>query len=336
MTSKEFAKLIGVSQSTVSRAMNGSSLVPEEKRNYIHQKAKEYSFALNSHAKSLRTRRTGTIGILFSKHFVGMSTNLMLAQLYDSIQNEMNRYDYDIMVLYNQPKADDFSTFERVVRTQKVDGFLVLRTALSPEEMQLVEEFHIPCVFLLHADAKLHPNLSFLFSDNEYGSFLAGEYLGRFPDYRKMFVTVREQRDDTEERLSGYRRGLQAQGCELLEEDILHCELGIESACACILEHRDRLAGQKTAIFTYNDILGLGVVSACKELGFAIPEQVQVISMDDIPLAGTFHPRLSTIHISIEEMVPRGCRLLIDLIDHKERLEQEWIKPRLILRETTL
>lgn len=316
--------------------MNNSDLVPEKKRKYIHQKAKEYGFVLNSHAKSLRTRRTGTIGVLFPKHFISMSANMMLAHLYDCIQKEMHNYDYDIMVIYYKPETDDFSSFERIVRTQKVDGFLVLRMELSPAEMQLIEEYQVPCVFLLNGSSKISPHLNFLFSDSEYGGYVAGEYLGRFPDYQKLAFTLQLGREDAERRLTGYRKGLQAAGCRLEEEDILYCDLSIRSAYDCMIENRRRFDGKKTAIFAHNDTLGIGIINACRTLGYAVPEQIQLISMDDIPLAGMFRPALSTMHIAVEEMVPRGCKLLIDLIDKEDLLIQEWIKPQLLLRETTL
>ncbi|MCI8402645.1 MAG: LacI family transcriptional regulator [Lachnospiraceae bacterium] len=335
MTSKEFAKLIGVSQSTVSRAMNDSDLVPEEKRRFIQQKAREYRFVLNSHAKSLRTLHTHTIGILFPKHFVSMSANMMLSHVYDYLQKEMHKYDYDIMVIYYKAEDDDFSSFERIIRTHKVDGFLVLRMELSPEEVDLLGEYQIPCVFLLNASVNIRPDLNYLFSDSEYGGYEAGRYLGRFPEYRKLFLTAREETHDSARRLAGYRRGLLSAGQTLADEDILRCSLSIESAHRCILENRSRFDGQKAAVFTYNDMLGIGVVNACREMGCAVPEQVQVISMDDIPLAGMIHPCLSTIHVDVEEMVSRGCKLLMELIHGEESFVQEWLKPWLILRETT-
>ena len=336
MTSREFAKLMGVSQSTVSRALNNSPLVPEEKRKLILAKAREVGFELNSHAKSLRTQRTGTIGILFPKHFVSMSANMMLAHLYDCIQNEMHHYNYDIMVVYYESTSEDFSSFERIIRTRKVDGFLVLRMELSHAEMCLIEEYQVPCVFLMNAGSKIRPQLNYLFSDSEYGGYIAGRYFGGFPDYHKLFITVHEELEDAERRLEGYRRGLESCGCPLEESDILFCRLSIEDAYNCILQNRDRLSRQKTAIFAYSDTLGVGIINACRELGLCIPEQVQIISMDDIPLAQQLHPRLSTLHINVEEMVPRSCRLLMEGIDRKEGLVQEWIRPRLILRDTTV
>lgn len=336
MTSRDFAKLIGVSQSTVSRALNNSDLVPEEKRRYILQKAREYGFVLNSQAKSLRTQRTGTIGILFPKHFVSTTANMMQAYLYDCIQKEMHKYDYDIMVVYYKPEMEDFSSFERIIRTRKVDGFLVLRMELSGEEMQLIEDYQVPCVFLMNAGAKVRPNLNYLFSDSEHGGYEAGQYLGGFQDYQKIFVTICEEREDAVRRLAGFRRGLASRGCELPEENILSCRLGIDSAYQCILEHQELLEGKKSAIFAYNDMLAIGIADACKHLGYAIPEQVQIIGMDDIPMATQLHPKLSTLHVPVEDMVPRSCKLLIDLINKEEALVQEWIKPQLVLRETTL
>lgn len=336
MTSRDFAKLIGVSQSTVSRAMNNSSLVPEKKREYIHQKAKEYGFVLNSQAKSLRTNKTDTIGILFPKHFISMNSNLMLAHLYDYIQKEMNQYDYDIMVIYYDHESDDFSSFERIIKKRKVDGFIVLRMELSDSEMQLIEEYQVPCVFMMNASINIRENLNYLFSDSHYGGYLAGKYLGRFQEYHKMFITVREETEDADRRFSGYRKGLREYGCELRQEDILYCNLSMQSAYECVVENIGRFKGKKTAIHTYSDILGIGVVNALKDNGIRVPEDVQIIGMDDIPLASWTKPSLSTIHVPVEEMVSRGCRLLMDLIEKKDVFIQEWIKPELVIRETTV
>lgn len=336
MTSRDFAKLIGVSQSTVSRAMNNSSLVPKEKREYIHQKAEEYGFVLNSQAKSLRTNKTDTIGILFPKHFISMNSNLMLAHLYDYIQKEMNQYDYDIMVIYYDHESDDFSSFERIIKKRKVDGFIVLRMELSDSEMKLIEEYQVPCVFMMNASMNIRDNLNYLFSDSYYGGYLAGKYLGRFADYHKMFITVREETEDADRRFNGYYDALKEYGWEMKQEDIIYCNLNMQSAYECVGENIEKFRGRRTAVFTYSDILGIGVLNALKDFKIRVPEDVQLIGMDDIPLATWTKPSLSTIHVPVEEMVSRGCRLLMDLIEKKSIFIQEWVKPRLVIRETTM
>ncbi len=335
ITSKEFAKLIGVSQSTVSRAMNDSPLVPEEKRKYIQQKAREYGFALNSQARGLKMNKTGTIGILFPKHFVDMNSNMMLAHLYDKIQIEMAQYDYDIMVINNDYNSD-FSSFERIIKRRKVDGFIVLKLELSNKEMHLIEENKIPCVFIMNTEQKIRKNINYCFSDSEYGGYLAGKYFGKQKDFQKIFITVKEEVADAERRYQGFCRGLEEYQCEISKNDILYCNLLLPSAYESIMENRKRLQDKKTAIFTYNDTIAIGVYNALRDLNINVPNEVQLIGMDDIPLVSWLRPAISTIHVNLEEMVPKACSFLIDKIESKQGTIREWIKPRLILRNTTL
>lgn len=335
MTSNDFAKLIGVSQTAVSRALNNSNLISESKRQYIIQKAREHGFTLNAQAKSLRTQRTGTIGILFPRQFEDMSTNMMLAHVYDCIQKEIYNYGYDILVVYYKDEGEDFSSFERIIGARKVDGFLVLRMELFDNELALIESTQIPCVFMMNADTQVRPNINYLFSDSEWGGYEAGRYLGNFPEYRKVFVGVKRAREDGDLSLNGYRRGLAEHSITLHDEDILRCDMSISSAYECIMKNHEQFDGQKTAIFAYNDILSIGILQACNVLGYRVPDHVQVLGMSDIPLARQLRPALSTIHINVEEMVPRCCKLLIDLIEKKDVCLQEWLKPELIIRETT-
>ncbi|MDE7015390.1 MAG: LacI family transcriptional regulator [Kineothrix sp.] len=335
MTSREFAKLIGVSQPTVSRALNNSSLVAPETKEYVLRKAREYKFELNSQAQSLKTSRTGTIGILFPKHFISMNNNLMLAHVYDCIQQELSSYDYDIMVIYYDSNSQDFSRFERSIRKKKVDGFLVLRMELMDEEMELIQQYQVPCVFMMNANANIRENLSYFFSDSFYGGYLAGKYLGKFQDYDKMYITVSEERDDASRRFNGYCKGLKEMGYNFRDGDILQCNIGIRSAFDCISRNIDIFRKRKTAIFTYSDLLAIGAVQAFLHYDIAVPEQVQVLGMDDLPLATMLQPEISTIHVDVDEIVSNACHLLMELIEKKAVMKQEWVRPRLIIRETS-
>lgn len=131
MTSREFAKLLGVAQSTVSRALNNSPQVSEKRRAHIRMKAAEYGFELNSQAQGLRTNRTGTVGILFPRQFKSMNENPMLTHVYDRVQKELIASDYDVMTIYDYDAGDKVSAFERIIRRRKVDALITLRPGLS-------------------------------------------------------------------------------------------------------------------------------------------------------------------------------------------------------------
>ena len=339
MNSKEFAKLIGVSQPTVSRALNDNPLVPEEKRKWIKEKAREYGFVLNTSARSLRTNRTDTIGILFPKHFVGMTENPMMAYLYDKIQIELHKHGFDIMVVYSDTDEEDLTALERMIRTKKVDGFLILKLEMTNAERALIEQEKTPCVCMMNAASKIRDDISYYFSDSEYGGYLAGEYLGRYPEYQKMYISYSGEKADNKRRYDGYCKGLKEHGVEESEILRLECDLSMESGYQLVLDHKDLLLNQKSAILVYCDMIATGVIQGLNEIGAEIPQQVQLIGMDDLPMSANIRPGLSTIHVNAENMVPAACTHLIDMINGKKKAEDEvtqiWLKPSLVLRGTT-
>lgn len=335
MTSKEFAKIIGVSQSTISRAMNNSELVTAERREYIQQKAVEYGFVLNSQARSLKTNRTGTVGILFPKHFMGMHANLGLAYLYDLVQKELRKHGYDIMVVYDSDVAKGLSVFEYTIKKHKVDGFIVLRLDFSREELDLIRKYKVPCVYLLNA-VRVDECSSSCISDSEYGGYLVGQYFSQFKDYTCYYINVNETAD-TKSRLAGYNRGLAEQGVTLKRENILTCNLSIQSAYECIVANQDSFKGRKCAVFAYNDMIALGAVNACKELGLKIPEVVQVVGMDALPLVAELSPKITTVRLFQSEIAEMGCDLLRKAIeDTDKKVVQMIIKPEFVKGATTL
>lgn len=335
MTSKEFAKIIGVSQSTISRALNDSELVPAQKREYIQQKAMEYGFVLNSQARSLKTNRTETVGILFPKHFAGMHKNLSLAYLYDLVQKEFRKHGYDVMVVYDSDNAKGLPVFERTVKRHKVDGFIVFRLDFSQKELELIRKYQVPCVYLLNA-AQVDEYSSSCISDSEYGGYLIGRHLGQFKDYTCYYINASETAD-TKSRLAGYVRGLQEQGVHLKKEQILSCNLSIQSAYDCVMSNRDLFTKKKCAIFAYNDMIALGAVNACRDLGLQIPEMIQIAGMDNQPLIAEFSPRITTVRLFYHDIAAMGCELLRKAIEETDKkVVHMVIRPELVQGATTL
>ena len=336
MNSKELARMLGISQATVSRALNDSPLVTEETKNMVVQKAAEYGFELNSQARSLKTNRTGTIGILFSQHFRGMTGTPMLAHFYDCLQRELIKYDYDIMLIYDYAPSKGMTVFERIIRKRKVDGLITIRTTLSDREMSLIKENSFPCVPMLMTRQKQEAPYS-LHTDSEYGGRLAGRFFGSFPKFEMMYIGFDGEEFESERRCRGFQRGLTERGRELSPANHLLCPMTFEAGYATAERLTRTLAKKKLAIFVYNDLIALGMLNAFREAGISVPDQVQILGMDDIPLASWIKPNLSTLHVPVEDMVPDGCKLLRDLIENQEIAKfKSSYKPRLLLRDTTL
>lgn len=335
MTSREFAELIGVSQATVSRALNGSPSVCEKTRIYIEQKAEEYGFVLNSQARSLKTSKTNTIGVLFPLNFDSLSKNLMFTHISDQLQRELSHRGYDIMIVYDHDPELKSNTFERVIRSGKVDGLINFRPQLLEREIDLIEKFRIPFVSL-HSALQESSMLHQLMIDEENAGFQIGQYLGSQDGGRYLYVAVDDEPPERSARLHGYMKGLASMGKTLHEDSILTAARSSWAAYEAVMAHREMFCCELTSIFVYNDMMALGVINALRELGVEVPRQAQVFGMDDIPLASWFMPRLSTMRSPVRQMVKDGCDLLIGLIDGKDITPQTvYYQAQMILRDTT-
>lgn len=336
MTSKEFAKLIGVSQATVSRALNDSDVVPLERREFIKKKAEEYGFILNSQARSLKTNRTGTVGILFPRHFASMHANLGLAYTYDLVQKELSKHGYDVMVVYEREHSSGLTTFERIVKTRKVDGFIVLRLEFSQQELDLIRRYKVPCVYILNA-AMIDEYSSSYISDSEYGGYLMGAYLGKFKDSTHYYINVNATAGDAENRLAGFRRGLREHGVELRPDCLFECSLSVRAAYECIMENKERFMHGKSVVVAYNDATALGALNAFQQLGLAVPDQVQIAGQGALPLAAELSPTITTIQPFREQIARMSCEYLKRAIDDADtEVVRMVIKPELVKGETTL
>ena len=335
MTSREFAELIGVSQATVSRALNGSPSVNGKTRAYIEQKAEEYGFVLNSQARSLKTSKTQTIGVLFPLNFDSLSKNLMFTHISDQLQRELCRRGYDIMIVYDRDPEMKSNTFERVIRSGKVDGLINFRPQLLEREIDLIEKFGIPFVSL-HSALQESPMLHQLMIDEEDAGFQIGRYLGAQDGGRYVYVAVDDEPPERSSRLHGYMKGLASQGKTLDEDAILSSERSPAAVCDAVLARGDLFQREPTSIFVYNDMMALGVLNALRLLEVDVPGKAQVFGMDDIPLSSWFTPKLSTMRSPVGQMVRDGCDLLIALIEGKEIAPRTvYYQAQMVIRETT-
>ena len=170
--------------------------------------------------------------------------------------------------------------------------------------------------------------------DSEYGGYLAGKFLSRYRAYRPVYINVTATTDSIA-RKNGYIRGLQENGLELSPDDILDADLSIKGGYECVMQNKSVFMG-KIALFAFNDLVGIGVINACHELGIRIGEDIQIVGMDAISIAKEISPRLTTIDIRLEELARIGCEMLRDSIESKDSpVRSEIIRPVLCLGETT-
>ena len=333
MTSTEFAKIIGVSQPTVSRALNGKDNISPATKAYILAKAKEYGFVLNSQASSLKTQRSNSVGILFPSYFQALSRNLMFTYLYDNLQAELIKSNYDILIISEIENQENSSSLERIIKSHKIDGLINFKPDLSEREKCLIKSSGIPYISM-HTGLQNSKEFHQLILDEYYAGEQVGAYFSSF-DYLPVYVGPLGRSNHKEPRLCGFEDALAKKGI------MPHClSLGnanMEDAYSLILNNQKLFTDNKTSIFAYNDYIARGIIPALNSIGVRIPEQAQIIGMDDIPMATWLPPALSTMACPVKQMTKDACQLMIRLISG-EKLEPATVfyRSSLVIRDTSL
>ena len=334
MTSVELAKIAGVSQSTISRVMNDSPLIPEITKEHVRKIARQYGFVLNSQAQSLKTNKTGTIGILFPRYFTSMISNTFFAHLYDQLSKTLMEYDYDIMVLYNNDVTSQMSYFEQTIQKRKNDGYIILKPEITEREHFVLTKNTVPYVSIFKQNTKIEDMNEFTISSYE-GGILAGNFFGKKHESRKIYLGLQDSSIDNTPRMNGFLLGMKQVGCVEMPS-ILEEEMSVSGGYSAIMNNQ-HLFDRHCCIYSYNDMMALGAINALLLLGLKIPEQVEVIGTDDVPISTQFHPTLSTLQGPVTLMIQQACSTLIKLINKETigTIKKEY-SPVLVHRETTI
>ncbi len=332
MNSKELAKIAGVSQSTVSRALNNSPLISKEKREAIQQLALKYNFEFNSQARSLKTNRTGTIGILFPAYFQNLSNNLYFTFVYDTLQKELRKYDFDLMLIYDEPDKNENSPLLRMIAKRKIDGYIFVWPDISEREADVLSQEHIPFVSIF-GEPSIETDMPSFVMDSYDCGYLAGKQLYR-PNTKIFYLGV--DRESSYRRRDGYCDALREAGMEGDVTEIV-TDMSVKAAYEAIRENA-ALFREKASIYVYNDMMAVGVCRALRDSGIDIPGQVQVMGTDNIPMTEWFPEELSTIWTPTQPIIAAACAKLFQLINYysaQAKSACRCFKPKLLLRKTT-
>ena len=212
LTIKDIAKLAGVSHSTVSRALNNSSLVNKETRLKIQEIARERNFAFNASARSLSRRETGVIGVIYMSGLDVFGASLYAAQLFQELRHCLERYQLDPILLEAYDPVSGQSNISRLLIQNKVDAFLLIHSYIREEDYRLLEKSGLPVVQLHAVGRNLsRNNLDFFITDNILGGKLAAAHLIERGCRRILTLTVGKENDSNrefEKRTEGFLLGV--------------------------------------------------------------------------------------------------------------------------------
>lgn len=343
-TLRDVAKAAGVSMATVSRSLNHSTLIPEKTRKRIREIADDLGFEFNAHARSLITRRVGTIGIILPPDYDHFGVNLYHGTLHSSLRSVLECNDIDLLVAFLSNHFTGGNNITKLVSRKKVDGLIIVQPLFERELIEFLHTKEMPFVFSHYPPPDpCPPDIDIIYPDNDYGGYLAGQHLGSLGRKRVLCVTAAGEKLVEREftlRLAGARRGLAESGITLRPEDLIIGDQSMESGYGAVMRSADRI-GEYDAILALNDLMAIGAMLAVGKLGLQVPRDIALIGYDDTDLAASVRPTLTTIHQPREELSLVTCERLIELIrtrrdgNGRRDARRTLLTPKLVVRETT-
>ncbi|MGI4748379.1 MAG: LacI family DNA-binding transcriptional regulator [Janthinobacterium lividum] len=306
----DVAKKAGVHVSTASRALNPKAdhRISSKTVSKIERIAEQLGYSPNPLASSLRTRRTGTVGLV-----VPNLGDPLFAPIIASVQERVAQDGYVTFVASSDYKPEKLLSIIETMARQHVAGLVIASFDLDDPAAGLCVEMGIPTVALLR-DPR-HPNLSSIAMDDVTGVEALVEHVLDLGHKVVAYITAPLAASTAQNRLAGFIAGSKlskAAGCQfdVIESDAYDIEGGER------VMRRMLASGLKaTAILCFNDLLAVGALVALKSVGISCPEQVSVTGVNDLPFAALLTPPLTTLHNAGPRLGQEGAELLIKLIE---------------------
>ena len=325
VTLQMVAQSAGVSASTVSRILNGTAVVTDEKKRAVDAAIAKLGFVPNPVARGLAGGRTQSVGVVtqaIDSPFYGVALR--------GIEDELDRAGYSPMFVSGHWNAHEEARCIEMLRSRRVDGIIVLTGRLSDNALRQTAKA-LPVVA---TGRKLRgPNLFSLDFDNFEGAKMATEHLIALGHRRIAFIAGNAEHPDANERLRGYRAGLEDAGLTfdpgLVAPGLFHEESGM-LATERLLNTRQRF----TALFAANDQMALGACLTLQRRSVRIPQEVSVMGFDDLSVSRYSIPPLSTVHHPAYEIGQGSASAMLAMLNG-EKPSFQLPGPRVVVREST-
>lgn len=329
-TLKDIADQLGLSVNTVSRALNNKPDVSHVTRARVLDLARQLGYVPNSLARSLLNGRSNSIGAVIAD-----VANPFYGKIIRGVEETMREAGYSV-VLANTNEQDELEQEAvRTLRSKRVDGLLVSPVQGSYEHLAQLQRDGIPLVLMNRHIDEIESD--YVINNNQFGAYQAVRHLTELGHTRIAHITGPIQISSVRERIAGYEQALVEAGLSPVDRSITHTRLDMDGGYVAALR---LLCGRArpTAIFTYSDLMAMGVMKALRELGLSVPGDVSLVGYDDIEFAIFLEVPLTTVRQSMYEIGVRSAQILLESLhnpSHTVGQHRVVLDPILVVRGST-
>ncbi|MGL5151923.1 MAG: LacI family DNA-binding transcriptional regulator [Clostridium sp.] len=326
---KDVAREAGVSIATVSRVLNDIDVVNEDTKKKVLDAIKKLGYRPNIVARSLKTQRTKTIGILIPD---------ISSQFYPEIvrgaEDVANIYDYNIILGNSDFDVEKEKEYLKVLKEKMVDGVIYMSSSLEQEILDLINELDLKTILVETEDKE--GRLPSVTIDNIKACFDGTKHLIDNGAKGIAFIGVEnDNKNAWGDRYLGYEKAMKESGLQI-DRDLVYFKnlkvnTGYEAGEAFVK------SGKKIdAIVCASDEIAMGAINALRENGINVPQDVQVVGFNNNYVSSVFYPKITTISQPSYDMGSVAMRMLIKLLNKAELEEAHYVLDHdLIKRDST-
>lgn len=325
VTVLDVAREAGVSVSTVSRIINGTVKVSEDKRLAVEEAIRRLEFKPNLFARSLKKGTTMTIGVLTQDIESPFFTRVM-----SGIEDGLLGSGYALIIVSGHWDAAEEAERIRLLIARRVDGLAILTGHLSDAQVASFAHSQPIVVTGRRIDA---PNVRSVFFSHEEGGYLATRHLITLGHRRIAFIAGPSDHADAVSRFDGYRRALAEAGLASDPSLVVQGDF-YENGGVFAMNRLLDSGAPFTAVFAANDQTALGARMVLSRRGVRVPDDVSLVGFDDLPTSAYLTPPLTTVRQPLFEVGQFSASLLLEMLGHP-RKERVLPPLELVVRETT-
>lgn len=329
ITIYDVAREANVSMATVSRVVNGNPNVKPSTRKKVLATIERLGYRPNAVARGLASKKTTTVGAIIPD-----ISDIFFAELARGIEDIATMYKYNVILSNSdQNKSKELQLIDTMLEKQ-VDGIVFMGANITEEHIQQFNTSSVPIVLAATHDASNEiPSVNI---DYEQAAYEAVNYLIENGNTKTAFVTSEKQSAADELKFEGYKRALSEASLSLNEDYIVRGDYSYNSGIEAV-QQLSKLDDKPTAIFTASDEMALGIIHGAQDMGYRVPEDIQVFGFDNTRLATMVRPTLSTVVQPMYDIGAVAMRLLTKFMNKEEVEEKNVILPhRLEKRNSTL
>jgi len=326
------AKKLGISASTVSRALSGRGYCSNSVQEKVLKVAKELNYAPNHAAQIMKTRKTGKI--LFA---VPDICNPFYFDMINGINSVIEQYGYLMILFYTKHNLKEELRAIQNLKEKYADGMIMVSFNFCEKNIKAINKLNAPVVLTNKYESLTEDDqFDYVYVDTYVAVKEATEHLIKQGIEQIAFVGGDMKEQTGFERYCGYRDALLNAGLSINEAYILESNYTESGGFICgqkLLE----LPNKPKAIVATNDLMAIGIMKACEDANLSIPGDIAITGMDNLDISSRVYPKLTSVAMMQEEIGRNAAQILMNRLNGEKVVNRAVrLLPRIVVRASSV